>query len=90
MLHWTVLVLLLSRFPIAAAQKKRKKGIPCGNMCIRRDNLCRKDGGGSTAAPLPQTTAGAWVAHRQGQGVQPGELPGRRDARSEQGCVLRH
>ena len=75
-----LLALLLLVAAPAEAQKRCKKGIPCGNSCISATKTCRV-GGGSSSAPqrgepsvtpqplataAPASTDAPWVASSRG------------------------
>lgn len=68
MLIVVLIGLSLSGPPVAEAQKKCVKGIPCGNTCISAKKVCRVGGGGATwrspedSARVAQRRAGAAVS----------------------------
>lgn len=73
----TALALLVTLTSDAAAQKRCKKGIPCGGTCISASKTCRVGSGSATSAPssserlslvapAPDGDA-AWVASSRGR-----------------------
>jgi len=70
-----VIALVLVSGSAAEAQKRCKKGIPCGNTCISADKVCRtgQSSSGGASDPSPSTSASAvdpaqakWVASSRG------------------------
>jgi hypothetical protein len=66
------LLLVVAAAPLSA-QKRCKKGIPCGNTCIAANKVCHVGTPAATAAPAPATTPSPstndapWVGSSRGR-----------------------